>query len=331
MVNGIKGLKVETPNGLVADAMIIKRNKITIIGAGYVGGTCAHWAAIKELGDIVLVDIVEGIAQGKGFDLMESSPVEGFACNIIGTSNYEETKDSDIVIICAGLSRKPGMSRDNLLAKNTQTVKSVTEQIAKYSPNSYMIVVSNPLDAMTYVAWKVSGFPTNRIMGMAGILDAARFRTFVAQELDVSVEDVQAFVLGGHGDTMLPLARYCTVAGIPITYLLPAERIEAIIDKTRKGGSRIVELLKTGSAFYAPSASVIKMAESIIKDKKRILPCCAYLNGEYGVKGYFIGVPVKIGGGGVERVIEVNLTAEEQEQFNKSVKAVKDLVSRIRL
>ncbi|HIC91046.1 MAG TPA: malate dehydrogenase [Syntrophaceae bacterium] len=309
----------------------MKRNKITIVGAGYVGATCAHWAATKELGDIVLVDVIEGVAMGKSFDLMESSPVEGFAFHIIGTTNYEHTQDSNVVIICAGLPRKPGMSRDDLLAKNTQIVKSVTEQIAKYSPNSYMIVVSNPVDAMTYVTWKVSGFPTNRIMGMAGILDAARFRTFVAKELDVSVEDVQALVLGGHGDTMVPLARYCTVAGIPISYFLSTERIQAIINNTRKRGGQIVDLLKTGSAFYAPSASAVQMAESIIKDKKRILSCSAYLNGEYGVKGYFIGVPVKIGGSGVEKVIEINLTAEEQEQFNKSVKAVKDLVSRITL
>jgi malate dehydrogenase len=310
---------------------MMRRRKITIVGAGSVGATVAHWTAIKELGDIVLVDIVDGLAQGKGFDLMEASPVEGFVCNITGTTNYEETKDSDVVVICAGLPRKPGMSRDDLLTLNTEIVKSVVEQTAKYSPNSYMIVVSNPLDAMTYVAWKVTGFPTNRVIGMAGILDAARFRTFVARELDVSVEDVQAFVLGGHGDTMVPLARYCTVAGIPITHLLPAEKIEAIIHKTRKGGGRIVELLKTGSAFYAPSASVVKMVESIIKDKKRILPCCAYLNGEYGVKGYFIGVPVKLGANGVEKVIEIQFTEEEQKQFDGSVEAVKDLISRVKL
>lgn len=310
---------------------MMRRRKITVVGAGSVGATVAHWTAIKELGDIVLVDIVDGLAQGKGFDLMEASPVEGFVCNITGTTNYEETKDSDVVVICAGLPRKPGMSRDDLLTLNTEIVKSVVEQTAKYSPNSYMIVVSNPLDAMTYVAWKVTGFPTNRVIGMAGILDAARFRTFVARELDVSVEDVQAFVLGGHGDTMVPLARYCTVAGIPITHLLPAEKIEAIIDKTRKGGGRIVELLKTGSAFYAPSASVVKMVESIIKDKKRILPCCAYLNGEYGVKGYFIGVPVKLGANGVEKVIEIQFTEEEQKQFDGSVEAVKDLISRVKL
>jgi len=309
----------------------MKRNKITIVGAGYVGATAAHWAAAKELGDIVLLDIVEGVVLGKSFDLMESSPVEGLTYHIMGTTNYQDTKDSNVVIICAGLSRKPGMSRDDLLTENTQIVKLVTEQAAKYSPNSYIIVVSNPVDAMTYVAWKASGFSTNRIMGMAGILDAARFRTFIAKELDVSVEDVQALVLGGHGDTMVPLARYCTVAGIPISYFLSAERIQAIIDNTRKRGGQIVDLLETGGAFYAPSASAVQMAESIIKDKKRILSCCAYLNGEYGVKGYFIGVPVKVGGSGVERVIEINLTAEEQEQFNKSAKAVKDLVSRIRL
>lgn len=309
----------------------MKRGKITIVGAGFVGSTSAHLVATKELGDIVLVDLVEGLAQGKGFDLMEASPVEGFHSNIIGTTDYGDTKDSDVVIISAGLPRKPGMSRDDLLAENTQILRSVTEQVAKYSPHAYLIVVSNPVDAMTYVAWKVSSFPANRVMGMGGVLDAARFRTFVAKELNVVVDDVHAFVLGGHGATMVLLARYCTVAGIPLTYLLPRDRIEAIIERTRRRGREIVNLLKIGSAFYAPAASVVQMAEAIIKDKKRILSCCAYLNGEYGVKGYFIGVPVKLGGGGVEQIIEIDLTLEEQEQFNKSIEAVRELVSRIKL
>ncbi|SMC17547.1 malate dehydrogenase (NAD) [Desulfacinum hydrothermale DSM 13146] len=309
--------------------MSLKRKKITVVGAGFVGATAAHWAAAKELGDVCLIDIVEGMPQGKALDLMEASPVEGFDANIIGTNDYADTADSDIVIITAGLPRKPGMSRDDLLAKNTAIVKTVTEQVAKYSPNAHLIIVSNPLDAMVYVAHKVSGFPTNRVMGMAGVLDAARFRTFIAMELNVSVEDVTAFVLGGHGDSMVPLARYSTVAGIPLPDLLPPEKIQALVDRTRNGGAEIVNLLKTGSAFFAPSASAVQMAESILKDKKRILPCAAYCDREYDVGGYFVGVPVKLGAGGVEQVIEIQLLPEEKEAFQKSVEAVKNLVKKI--
>ncbi|WP_461834175.1 malate dehydrogenase [Desulfothermus sp.] len=308
-----------------------KRKKISIIGGGNVGATAAHWAASKELGDVCLLDIVEGMPQGKGLDLREASPIEGFDSDIIGTNDYRDTADSDVVIITAGLARKPGMSRDDLLAKNTEIVKGVTEQVAKYSPNAILIVVSNPLDAMVYVAHKVSGFPTNRVVGMAGILDSARFRTFISMELNVSVEDVTAFVLGGHGDQMVPLPRYSTVAGIPITKLLPKEKIDAMVERTRKGGGEIVSLLKTGSAFFAPSAAAVQMAESILKDKKRILPCAAYCDKEYNVGGYFVGVPVKLGGNGVEEVIEIELLPEEEEAFKKSVEAVKNLVAKIKI
>ncbi len=311
--------------------MSLKRKKITVVGAGFVGATAAHWAAAKELGDVCLIDIIEGMPQGKALDLMQASPVEGFDANIIGTNDYKDTADSDVVIITAGLPRKPGMSRDDLLFKNTEIVKAVTEQIAKYSPNAFLIIVSNPLDAMVYVAHKVSGFPTNRVMGMAGVLDAARFRTFIAMELNVSVEDVTAFVLGGHGDTMVPLPRYSTVAGIPLPDLLPPEKIEALVERTRNGGAEIVNLLKTGSAFFAPSASAVSMAESILKDKKRIMPCAAYCDKEYGVGGYFVGVPVKLGAGGVEQVIEITLLPEEKAAFQKSVDAVKSLVQKINL
>jgi malate dehydrogenase len=311
--------------------MGLTRKKITIVGAGFVGATAAHWAAIKELGDICLVDIVEGMPQGKALDLLESSPVEGFDAQIIGTNDYADTANSDVVIITAGLPRKPGMSRDDLLFKNAEIVKNVTEQIAKYSPNAYLIVVSNPLDAMVYVAYKVSGFPTNRVMGMAGVLDAARFRTFIAMELGVSVEDVTAFVLGGHGDTMVPLPRYSTVGGIPITELLSPEKINELVERTRNGGAEIVNLLKTGSAFFAPSASAVTMAEAIIKDKKRLLPCAAYCDKEYGVGGYFVGVPVILGGNGVEKVVEIKLTPEEEAAFKRSVEAVKNLVSKLSL
>jgi len=308
-----------------------KRKKISIIGGGNVGATAAHWAASKELGDVCLLDIVEGMPQGKALDLREASPIEGFDSDIIGTNDYKDTADSDVVIITAGLARKPGMSRDDLLAKNTEIVKGVVEQVAKYSPNAILIVVSNPLDAMVYVAHKVSGFPTNRVVGMAGILDSARFRTFIAMELNVSVEDVTAFVLGGHGDQMVPLPRYSTVAGIPITKLLSQEKIEAMVERTRKGGGEIVSLLKTGSAFFAPSAAAVQMAESILKDKKRILPCAAYCDKEYDVGGYFVGVPVKLGGGGVEEIIEIELLPEEKEAFARSVDAVKNLVKKINI
>jgi len=311
--------------------MPLKRNKITVVGAGFVGATAAHWAAAKELGDVALVDIIEGMPQGKGLDLMEASPVEGFDAEVIGSNDYADTANSDVVIITAGIPRKPGMSRDDLLNTNTNIVKSVTEQIAKYSPEAFLIIVSNPLDAMVYVAHKVSGFPTNRVMGMAGVLDSARFRTFIALELGVSVKDIQAFVLGGHGDTMVPLPRYTTVSGIPIPDLMSQERIDALVERTRKGGGEIVSLLKTGSAFYAPSAAAVQMAESILKDQKRILPCAAYCDKEYGVGGYFVGVPVMLGAGGVEKVIEIKLTAEEKTDFDKSVAAVKELVASIKL
>lgn len=307
----------------------MKRNKITIVGAGNVGATAAHWAAAKELGDVVLVDVVEGVPQGKGLDLYEAAPVEGFDSNITGTNTYEETKDSDVVIITAGLPRKPGMSRDDLLNKNASIMKSVVENVVKYSPNSILIIVSNPLDAMCAVAKKVSGFPRERVIGMAGILDSARFRAFISMELNVSVEDVSAFVLGGHGDDMVPLPSYCSVGGIPLPKMLSKERIDALVERTRKGGGEIVALLKTGSAFYAPSASAVQMAEAIIKDKKRILPCAVYLDGEYGVKGYFLGVPVKLGANGLEQIIEIELNDDEKAALDKSVASVKELTDKL--
>ena len=307
------------------------RKKITIVGAGNVGATAAHWAAERELGDIVLVDIVEGTPQGKALDLMEARPVEGFDVNIVGTSSYEETKNSDVVIITAGLPRKPGMSREDLLQKNWEIVEGVTRQIVKYSPNCFIILVSNPLDTMTYLAYKVSGFSKNRVMGMAGVLDSARFRVFIAMELNISVEEVQAFVLGGHGDDMVPLIRYSTVAGIPITELISEERIKAIVDRTRKAGGEIVNLLKTGSAFYSPAASAVQMAEAILKDKRRILPCAAYLQGEYGLQDIFFGVPVVLGAAGVEKVIEVRLTAEEQAAVDNSAREVKESIAKLKV
>ena len=307
------------------------RKKISVIGAGAVGTSLVQWLANKELGDICLLDIVEDMPKGKALDLSQAGPIWGYDLNIVGTNSYEDTANSDIIVITAGLPRKPGMSRDDLLFKNAEIVKSVTEKVAPLSPNAIIIVVSNPLDAMVYVAYKVSGFPPNRVMGMAGILDTARFRYFVAKELDVSVEDVNGFVLGGHGDTMVPIPRLSTVAGIPITELLPKDKIEEIVERTRKGGGEIVSLLKTGSAFYAPSAAVVQMIESIIKDKKRIFPCCAYCDKEYDVGGYFVGVPVKLGANGVEQVIEVNLLPEEKELFLKSVEAVKNLVEKVKI
>jgi malate dehydrogenase len=305
------------------------RKKITVVGAGMVGATAAHWAASKELGDVCLVDVVEGMPQGKGLDLREASPIEGFDSDIVGTNSYEDTAGSDVVIITAGLPRKPGMSRDDLIAKNTEIVKTVTEQAVHYSPDAVLIVVSNPLDAMVYVAHQASGFPANRVIGMAGVLDSARFRTFIADELDVSVEDVTAFVLGGHGDSMVPLPRFSSVGGVPITELLSSQRIEELVDRTRQGGGEIVGLLKTGSAFFAPSAAAVQMAEAVIKDKKRILPCAAYCDKEYNVGGYYVGVPAKLGDGGVKQVIEFNLTDEERKQFEGSVQGVRDLVKTI--
>lgn len=307
------------------------RKKITIVGAGHVGAHAALWAASKELGDIVLVDVVEGVPQGKALDLAQAAPVEGFDSKIVGTNSYEDTAGSDIVIITAGLARKPGMSRDDLLKINADIIKGVTEQIVEYSPDCIIIMVTNPLDAMVYEAKKISGFPKNRVLGMAGVLDSARMRAFIAMELGVSVQDVTAFVLGGHGDSMVPLPRYSTVAGIPITELMPADRVNEINERTKKGGGEIVALLKTGSAYYAPSASVIEMAEAIIKDKKRILPCAAYLEGEYGINGYYMGVPVLLGKKGVEKVIEIELTKDEKAALNRSLEDVKKNVEKLDL
>lgn len=307
------------------------RKKISIIGAGFVGATAAHWAAEKELGDIVLVDIIEGLPQGKALDLFEASPIEGFDSKVIGTNGYEETKDSDIVIITSGVPRKPGMSREDLLEINKKIVESVVSEVVSRSPQAILIVVTNPLDTMTYLAYKRSGFPRERVMGMAGVLDTARFRAFIAMELGVSVEDIQALLLGGHGDEMVPLPRYTTVSGIPLSQLLPKETIDRLVDRTRKGGGEIVNLLKTGSAFYAPSAGVIQMAEAILKDKKRILPCCAYLNGEYGLRDICFGVPVKLGAKGIESIIEVELTEEEKLLVAKSAESVRKSIAELKL
>ncbi|MBM7854123.1 malate dehydrogenase [Desulfohalotomaculum tongense] len=308
-----------------------RRNKITIIGAGNVGATCAHWAASKELGDIVLLDVVEGIPQGKALDLMQAAPVEGYDCHITGTNDYTDTKDSDIVIVTAGIARKPGMSRDELLNTNAQIAVNVAENIAKYSPNAYVICVSNPVDVITYIIYKTTGFESNRVMGMAGVLDSARYRTFVAMELGISFEDVSAFVLGGHGDDMVPLVRYTYAGGIPIEKLISKERIDAIVERTRKGGAEIVGYLKSGSAYYAPAASVVQMAEAILKDKKRILPVSAYLQGEYEERDIFAGVPAVIGGNGVEKIIEVDLTAAEKASLQKSFQSVRNVLSKVDL
>lgn len=307
------------------------RKKITIVGAGNVGATAAHWAAERELGDIVLVDIVEGMPQGKALDLMEARPVEGFDVTITGTNSYDETSGSDLVIITSGLPRKPGMSREDLLQKNKEIVASVTKSVVTQSPNCIIIVVSNPLDTMSYVAKTVSGFPKNRVMGMAGVLDTARFRVFIAMELNVSVEDIQALVLGGHGDSMVPIPSNASVGGIPLTQLLSKEKIDAIVARTRKAGGEIVALLKTGSAYYSPSASVIQMAEAILKDKKRILPCCVYLEGEYGLNDIYFGVPVKLGTDGIEQILEVSLTEEEKTLVQQSGKAVKESIAVLNL
>lgn len=302
-----------------------KRKKITVIGAGFVGSTCAHWAAQKELGDVVLVDINDGAAKGKALDLFEASPVEQFDSRVTGTADYKDTADSDVVIITAGLPRKPGMSRDDLLATNAKIVKDVCKGIKQYSPNAVVIVVSNPLDAMAFVAMKELGFPRERVIGMAGVLDGARFRSFIAEELNVSVKDVQAFVLGGHGDTMVPMPRHCSVGGVPLTEMLSKEKLDALVARTRSGGAEIVGLLKTGSAYYAPSASAVQMAEAILKDQNRILPCAAYLKGEYGIKDLFIGVLCKLGGNGLEKVIEVQLNDTERAGLENSIKAVREL------
>ena len=299
--------------------------KVTVVGAGNVGATAAQRLAEKELCDVVLVDIIEGLPQGKALDLAEASPIEKHDAHLTGSNDYAASSQSDIVIITAGIPRKPGMSRDDLLNINAGIMKSVTQEVAKLSPDAIIIVVSNPLDAMCHVAYETSGFPKNRVLGMAGVLDSARFRSFIAMELNVSVENTTAFVLGGHGDTMVPLPRYSTVAGIPITELMPKERIDALVKRTANGGAEIVGLLKTGSAFYAPASAAVEMAESILKDKKKILPCAAYLEGEYGFNELFMGVPVKLGANGVEEVIEITLTAEEKAALEKSAEAVREL------
>ncbi|MEK7770212.1 MAG: malate dehydrogenase [candidate division NC10 bacterium] len=307
------------------------RAKLTVVGAGNVGASVAQYAVEKELGDVVLVDVIEGIPQGKALDLAQAGPVHGYDSLLVGSNGYDQTAGSDIVVITAGLARKPGMTRDDLLFKNAEIVGAVVEQVAAKSPDAILILVTNPLDAMVQLAWKKSGFPSKRVVGMAGILDSARFRTFIAQELQVSVENVTAFVLGGHGDTMVPLPRYSTVAGIPITDLLPADRIEALVKRTANGGAEIVGLLKSGSAYYAPAAATVEMVEAILKDKKKILPCAAYLDGQYGVKGLYVGVPVKLGRSGVEQIIEITLTADEQAAFQKSAGAVRELVDKLKL
>jgi malate dehydrogenase len=301
------------------------RNKITVVGSGNVGATAAHWIASKELGDVVLIDIIEGVPQGKGLDLLQAMPIEKRDSFVKGTNDYADTANSDIVVITAGIPRKPGMSRDDLLNTNYKIMSDVVGKVVNYSPNCILIVVSNPLDAMAQAAYKLSGFPRERVIGMAGILDSARFRAFIAMELSVSVENVTAFVLGGHGDTMVPLPRYSTVAGIPVTELIEKEKLDKIVQRTRDGGAEIVKYLKTGSAYYAPSAAATEMIEAILKDKKKILPCAAYLNGEYGIKGLYVGVPVKLGSKGIEQIIEIKLTAEEKAALDKSAASVKEL------
>jgi len=303
------------------------RKKITIVGSGNVGATAAHWMASKELGDIVLIDIIPGVPQGKGLDLLQAMPIEKCDSFVLGTEDYKDTANSDIVVITAGIPRKPGMSRDDLLNTNYKIMQDVVGKVVSNSPNCILIVVSNPLDAMAQAAYKISGFSRNRVIGMAGVLDSARFRAFIAMELGVSVENVTAFVLGGHGDTMVPLPRYSTVAGVPITELMEKSTIERLVQRTRDGGAEIVKYLKTGSAYYAPSAAVTEMVEAIIKDKKKILPCAAYLEGEYGIHGLFVGVPCKLGSRGIEDVWEIRLTDEEMAALKKSADSVKELVA----
>lgn len=313
-----------------------RRNKISLIGSGNIGGTLAHLALINELGDVVLFDVAEGIPQGKALDLAQTSVIEGVDLKLKGTNDYKDIEGSDVIIVTAGVPRKPGMSRDDLVEINTKVIKSVGEGIKKYAPEAFVIVITNPLDAMVYVMKKVTGFDAKKVVGMAGILDSARFSYFLAEEFNVSVEDVTTFVLGGHGDTMVPLVRYSTVAGIPVPDMVKMgwstnERIEKIVQRTRDGGAEIVALLKNGSAYYAPAASAISMADAYLKDKRRILPCAAYLNGEYGVKGLYVGVPVVIGANGVEKILEINLSEEEKKQFNQSVEAVKKLVETVQI
>ena len=300
--------------------------KVTVIGSGNVGATAARSIADKELADVVILDILEGVPQGKGLDMLEACPIEGSDARVLGTNDYADIAGSDVVVITAGLARKPGMSRDDLLQKNYQIIKSVTEQVVKHSPDCIIVPVTNPLDAMCQVVYRVSGFPRERVVGMAGVLDSARMRTFIAQTLNVSVENTHAFVLGGHGDTMVPLPRYSTVAGIPITELMDAETVQGIVTRTANGGAEIVKLLGTGSAYYAPGSSAVEMVEAILKDKKKILPCSAYLQGEYGISDLYVGVPVKLGAGGMEEVIQITLREDEQAALNRSADAVRELV-----
>lgn len=309
--------------------MAIKRRKVSVIGGGFTGATTALMLAQKELGDVVLVDIPqnEDPTKGKALDMLEASPVQGFDSNIIGTSNYEDTKDSDIVVITAGIARKPGMSRDDLVQTNQKVMKSVTQQIVKYSPDCYIIVLTNPVDAMTYTVFKESGFPKERVIGQSGVLDTARFRTFVAQELNLSVKDITGFVLGGHGDDMVPLIRYSYAGGIPLETLIPKDRLDAIVERTRKGGGEIVGLLGNGSAYYAPAASLVQMVEAILKDQRRVIPAIAYLEGEYGFEGIYLGVPTILGGNGLEKIIELELTEEEKAALSNSADAVKNVMS----
>jgi len=309
--------------------MSLKRKKISVIGGGFTGATTAFLLAQKELGDVVLVDIpqMENPTKGKALDMLEASPVQGFDANITGTSNYEDTKDSDIVVITAGIARKPGMSRDDLVQTNQKIMRSVTQEIVKYSPDAYIIVLTNPVDAMTYTVFKESGFPKNRVIGQSGVLDTARFRTFVAQELNVSVKDITGFVLGGHGDDMVPLVRYSYAGGIPLEALISKDRLDAIVERTRKGGGEIVNLLGNGSAYYAPAASLVEMCEAILKDQRRILPSIAYLEGEYGYEGIYLGVPTILGANGIEKVIELELTADEKAALEKSAESVRNVMA----
>jgi len=306
------------------------KTKVTVVGGGNVGATVAQGIALKELADVVVVDIIEGVPQGKALDLMETAPVESYDATLTGSNSYDPTENSDIVVITAGMPRKPGMSRDDLLWKNEEIVAGVTREVVKRSPNSILVVVSNPLDAMCEVARRISRFPRERVIGMAGVLDSARMRAFIAMELNVSVENTHAFVLGGHGDTMVPLPRYSTVAGIPITELISKDRIDAIVDRTRNGGAEIVNLLKT-SAWYAPGASTVEMVEAILKDKRKILPCAAFLQGEYGIRGLYVGVPVKLGRNGIEQIVEIKLTEDERVALNKSAAAVKEVVDKLKV
>ncbi|HEU5180113.1 MAG TPA: malate dehydrogenase [Candidatus Polarisedimenticolia bacterium] len=307
------------------------RNKVTVVGAGNVGASAAQRIAEKHLADVVLIDVIDGIPQGKALDLWESAPVEGFDCRLLGTGSYDDTAGSDVVVITAGLARKPGMSRDDLLFKNYEIVKGVTEEIVRHSPKAILVVVTNPLDAMAQTALKVSGFPKQRVVGMAGVLDSARFRSFIAEALDVSVENVHAMVLGGHGDTMVPLPRFATIAGIPLPLLMPGEKIDRLVERTRNGGAEIVAYLKTGSAYYAPSSAIVEMVDSILRDRKKILPCAVYLEGEFGIHGLYVGVPAKLGRGGVEAVIDLPLSEAEKTALSGSAEAVRELVEKLKL